>query len=800
MNSNNDVESVLQRKNKKSEQVSERIKKIRRKIVSTVPEIFVDRAQLITESYKETLGNPYVYRRAKALEKILLHMNICIGENELIVGSYAGKPRGCQIFPEYDMKFIVDELDTIEKRVADRFIISQENKEIIKNIYAQWKGNTITDYALEIFPEEAKLAAQNLVYLLTALGSGVGHMIVKYEVVLAKGLHGILAEVKELEEKLDVNEPDYAQKLIYYRSIQIVGCAAMKFAERFALLAEEEAQNTEHPKRKDELLEIARICRKVPGYPAENFWEALQSFWFIQLILHLESNGHSVSPGRFDQYMYPYYAKGNEKEWKEELLHCLWLKFYEINKLRNKTSSVAFGGYPMFQNLILGGQTPMGDCAVNELSHLCLEATAKVSVPQPSLSVRWYYGCPENFLRHAMEVVSSGTGMPALFNDEVLIPNMLQLGYSLQEARNYAIIGCTETSVPGNTEPWLTGGFINLLKILELTIFNGFDPVYQVQYQHKTGKVEDFKTFADFKQAYFSQLAYYLKLHIICNNILDNLHGQICPTPFESMLLDDCLQNGKTSLEGGAKYNFTTLEAIGIANVADSLATIKQLIYEKGTLTWEKLQNAMLHNYENSEDLRQYIINYVPKYGNDDDYVDLLGREVLDELCREVEKYKNARGGKINIALYTIASNVLWASKVGATPDGRKQGMVLADGGVSCSHGMDKNGLTALFRSVVKLDPYKAVGSTLLNVRLSPMLFRETDFQKIVDAIKTYFMLKGQHVQFNVFDVDTLRDAQKHPENYPLLMVRVAGFSVLFTTIEPLLQEDIIKRTEHATL
>jgi formate C-acetyltransferase len=452
----------------------------------------------------------------------------------------------------------------------------------------------------------------------------------------------------------------------------------------------------------------------------------------------------------------------------------------------------------MFQHLTLGGQNEGGKSAVNELSHLCLEATSKVGLTQPSLSIRWFYGCPDDFLIHAIETASYGTGMPAFFNDEVLIPNMLQQGYCLEEARGYGIVGCTEATVPCITEPWLTGGFTNIIKVLERTIFNGYDPVKNEQRPFKTGYPESFSTFADFMQAYFEQLSYYLKQQVVLDNILDKLHATTVPTPFESVFTRDCLERGKTNLEGGARYNSTTFQAVGIANVADSLATIKKFIYEDKTLTWPVLKEALLKNYEGFEELRLSIQHQVPKYGNDDSYVDSLGEEVLDHLYRELKKYKNPRGGNYYIALYTIACNVLLADKVGSTPDGRKKGMVLADGGVSCSQGSDKEGPTALLTSVTKLDPYKALGSTLLNLKFNPNIFNDsTNYHKIAALVKTFFMMKGQHVQFNVVDVETLRDAQKHPEKYPCLVVRVAGFSVLFTTIDPKCQEDIILRTAH---
>lgn len=786
----------------KMNEVSKRVVSLRDMLVNTMPEVSSDRAVLITESYQETMGQPYIIRRAKALEKILLNMKIQIQDGELIIGSFSDKPRGGQVFPEYDMGFVIREMDEFATRTADPFFISEENKQILKQIYPYWKGNALADAALNIFSEQALEAIKEHTILLTALRSGIGHMMIDYELGINKGMLGIIQEIDNLEKRLSIDDSDYIKKRNYYNALKIVCRAAIRFAERYAELAESKAVQETEPIRKKELLTIAANCRKIPAYPAETFWEALQSFWFIHLILQLEQSGHSVSPGRFDQYMYPYFKKDLEKgvltgEEVEELLHCLWLKFFEVNKVRDSVISLSYGGYPMFQNLMLGGQTPDGKCAVNELSHLCLEATVKVGLPQPSLSVRWFFGTSEEFFAHVMEVISYGTGMPALFNDEVLIPNMLQLGYSLEEARNYAIVGCSETTVPGNTEPWLTGGFINLPKILEITIFNGDNPQQTTNYKINTGKTNDFSTFNDFKEAFYKQIEYYLKQQIVCDNILDELHGQLCPTPFESIFIDNCMEKGKTNLEGGARYNFTTLEAVGVANVADSLAVIKKLIYEDKTISWDQLKQALLDDFLGHESLRNMILNKVPKYGNDEDYVDLLGADVLNKLYLEINKYRNARGGKYNIALYSVSSHILMGNKVGATPDGRKKGTAFADGGVSCSHGSDKSGLTALLKSVVKLDPYKATGSTLLNVKLNPEVFQGTNLSKFINIIKTYFLLKGQHIQFNVIDSQTLRDAQKHPDKYPVLTVRVAGFSVLFTQIHKELQEDIIDRMEH---
>jgi formate C-acetyltransferase len=777
-----------------------RIAGLRERILATVPEIFADRAEIVTRSYLASMGQPALLRRARAFKDILEGIPIGIAPGELIVGGSTGQPRGCQVFPEFDMGFVLNELDSFEQRSADRFAISTDTKQRLKAIYPHWQGNSIADNALGLFGDDQRACLSDLVFILTALRSGVGHVIVDYPLVLTIGLQGIKQRIADQEAGLDINAADYTDRLVYYHAARLCCDALISFARRHAVLAEEQAASATDPMRRAELASIAAVCRRMPEQPATSFHEALQSFWFVHLALHLEANGHSMSPGRFDQYMLPYYdsdrRRGIADEALTEQLHALWLKFFEINKVRDKVSSLAFGGYPMFQNLILGGQDAHGRSAVNDLSHLCLDATAVLRLPQPSLSVRWFHGCPESFLDHAFDVVALGTGMPALFNDEVLIPNMLQMGYSLADARNYGIVGCTETTGHGNVEPWLTGGFINALKILELTIFDGTDPFTGRGHPLRTGDPAGMASFDDFMAAYRRQVAYYLGQLVAADNILDSLHGRICPTPFESLVIDGCLKNGRTSLEGGAKYNATTFELVGLPNVADSLHAIRTMVYEQATLTWPELQAALRTGFRDQPALQMLLRGKLSKYGNDNAAVDSLGSDLVDWLFDEVQQYRSPRGGPYRLALYSIASHALFATKTGATPDGRGIGEVLADGGVSCSQGRDKEGLTALFNSVTRLDPMKALGSCLLNVRLSPALFRGENRRKLTDTVKTFFRDKGQHVQFNVFDTATLREAQQHPEHYPNLMVRVAGFSVLFTTIDRQLQDDIIARTE----
>ena len=775
--------------------VHPRIAAMRKRILETVPEIFPDRARLVTEVYTKNKNDTFMFRKAKALENVLLNMDICIAPDELIAGSYAGKPRGCQVFPEFDLKYVIDELDTFDDRVADRFFVSEKTKTELRAIYKEWEGNSITDVAFRFFSEEQKAYAGDLIYALTSLRSGIGHVIVDYEMCLKKGILGILEEVKYHKEQLRLDDTDYVDKLDYFLATEIVLRAAIAFAGRFAALAEELSTLENNIHRRAELQNIAKNCRRVPAYPANDFYEALQSFWFLHLIIHLEDNGHSISPGRFDQYMYPYFSNNKQpKQFCEELMQALWLKFFELNKVRDRVMSVAFGGYPMFQNLMAGGQDEHGRNAVNELSHLVLETTRKIGLPQPSISIRWFYDCPKDFLDHALKVVAHGYGMPAMFNDEVLIPNMLQMGYSLREARDYAIVGCTETTGQGNNQPWLTGGFFNTLKVLELTLYDGYDVLLGKQYPFRTGAVETM-SFEELFEAYLTQLAFYVDKMIASDNILDKLHGKLFPAPFQSVFIHDCIENGKTSLTGGARYNSTTLQMVGIPNTIDSLLAIRRSIYEEKTLTWVQLKKALEDDFENAEDIRCMLVN-MPKYGMDDDSVDTLGSRIVDFLEEKISSYLSPRGS-YQMAIYSIASHIMFGSKTGATADGRRKYQALADGGVSCSHGSDREGLTALLNSVVKLDPYKARGSTLLNVRLSPSLLEGEYFEKTSSIIRTYFLKKGQHVQFNVVDTKTLVDAQKNPEKYPMLTVRVAGFSVLFTTIDPLLQEDIIARTEH---
>ncbi|MCO5384868.1 MAG: formate C-acetyltransferase/glycerol dehydratase family glycyl radical enzyme [Desulfosporosinus sp.] len=726
---------------------TDRITQLRTMMVNTVPEIFADRARLITESYAQTKGLPYVLRRAKALAHILDYMDICMTDGELIVGSYAGKPRGCQVYPEYDMTFVMDELDTFQARTSDRFIVSEQTKQELRALYPQWKNSTIADAALTLFPEEAKESVADGMFLMTALRCGIGHIIVDYGLCLREGIRGIKRRVAKARSTLKPSDLNYAQRLLYCEAADICCDAVVRFAHRFQSLAEEQLTHETDAARRCVLEQIARNCACVPEQPARTLWEALQSFWFLHLVLHLESNGHSVSPGRFDQYMYPYYerdrAAGVARQTQEELIQATWLKMFELNKVRDQVSTVAFSGYPMFQNLQLGGQDACGKSAVNELSYICLNATKVLKVPQPSLSIRWFSGCPDDFLQEALKVVGKGMGMPALFNDEVLIPNMLQMGYSLEQARDYGIVGCTEFTGQGNAEPWLTGGFINALKPLELVVNNGYDPVLKKKKGLSLGEVEQMETYEELEEAYLQQLVHFLDQQVCCDNILDHLHGELCPTIFASLFISGCIDRGLSNLNGGADHNSTTLEVVGMPNVADGLMAVKKLIYDEKKLTWATLKAALDCNFSGYEWVQGMLLNQAPKYGNDNDEVDAIAARIVNRVCFEAKRYRSPRNGSYVVAMYSISSHVLFASHVHATPDGRNAGDLLADGGVSCAHGRDKEGVTALLNTIVKMDPYKLLGSALLNVRLAPSLFEEERLSRVADVVKTFFLKRG---------------------------------------------------------
>ena len=827
---------------------SPRIQKLVDALYEHMPVIESARAKLITESYKETEGEPIITRRAKAFAHILHNIPIIIRDNELIVGSSTIAPRGCQPFPEFSYEWLEAELDTVATRTADPFEIAEETKAELKEADKYWKGKTTSELATSYMaPEAIKAIEHNIFTPGNYFYNGVGHVTVKYWEVLETGFEGIMEKARKELDGCSVGDGNYARKSHFLEAVILSCKAVIDYAGRYAKLAQEIAAQTSDPVRKQELFVIAENCSRVPAKGAQNFYEACQSFWFVQQLLQMESSGHSISPGRFDQYMYPYYKKDMEagtitREFAQELMDCIWVKLNDLNKCRDAASAEGFAGYSLFQNLIAGGQNKEGEDVTNDLSVMCIQASMHVHLPAPSLSVRVWNGSPHEFLIKAAELTRTGIGLPAYYNDEVIIPALQNRGLSLEDAREYNIIGCVEPQKAGKTEGWHDAAFFNMCRPLELVFSNGMDKGEMVGIP--TGDVTQMKTFDEFFDAYKKQMEYCISLLVNADNAIDVAHAERCPLPFLSCMIDDCLKEGKSVQEGGAVYNFTGPQGFGIANMADGLFAIRKLVYEDKKVSMKELKEALAWNYDKGLDAQSAgdmtemimkamqkagrnvdastaegllktfmgmkpgeqkiqrfkeihdMIDEVPKFGNDIPEVDYFAREVAYTYSKPLQKYNNPRGGKFQAGLYPVSANVPLGGQTGATPDGRYAHTPVADG-VSPSAGKDVKGPTAAATSVSRLDHFIVSNGTLFNQKFHPSaLSGREGLEKFVALIRGYFDQKGMHMQFNVVDRQTLLDAQEHPEKYKHLVVRVAGYSALFTTLSRSLQDDIIRRTE----
>ena len=642
------------------------------------------------------------------------------------------------------------------------------------------------------------------------LNSGDAHLAADYETLLKTGLKGYEERTRKLKDQLDLCVPENIDKYQFYKAVLIVIDAVKTFAKRFSDLAKEKAENAEG-KRKEELLEISRICLKVPYEPAETFKEALQSTWFIQLILQIESNGHSLSYGRFDQYMYPYYKHDIDnklitEDEALELLTNLWIKTLTINKVRSQSHTFSSAGSPMYQNVTIGGQTTDKKDAVNELSYLILKSVAQTRLPQPNLTVRYHKNLDKKFMDECIEVMKLGTGMPAFNNDEVIIPSFIEKGVKEEDAYNYSAIGCVETAVPGKWGYRCTGmSYMNFPRILLIAMNNGIDLTSGKRFVEECGYFKDMTSFEQLKDAWDKVVRKLTRMSVIVENSIDLALERDVPDVLCSALTEDCIGRGKTIKEGGAVYDFISGLQVGIANMADSLAAIKKLVFEEKKITPEQLWNAIIDDFtsEESQKIQQMLINESPKYGNDDDYVDNLVVEAYDSYIDEMKKYPNTRYGRGPIGGIRYAGTSSISANVGqgygtmATPDGRKARTPLAEG-CSPAHSMDKNGPTAVFKTVSKLPTHEITGGVLLNQKVTPqMLSTEENKMKLEMMIRTFFnRLEGYHVQYNVVSRDTLIDAQLHPEKHRDLIVRVAGYSAFFNVLSKATQDDIIERTE----
>lgn len=783
-----------------------RVARLRENYFTYRPAICLERALAYTRSYQETEGLPSVVRRALALKRACAEKSVTIKDGELLVGMPAFQPRGAVFCPEVAWRWLEQELDTISTREQDPYLITEEQKEILrKEIFPYWRGRSMEEYYLANLPQDTRRIAVQTGIIDVELKSqnGAGEFSPGYgNILLKKGFAGIAQAAKERLAELDPAHPDSYDKSRFLEALQIVCDAAGLLAERYAQEAERLAKLAA-PKRARELREIAEVCRWVPTNPPRTFREALQAIWFCQVLLFLEENAPSYSPGRMDQYLYPLYLADLESghltpEAAQELIECFWLKTAEMTWLLNENASKYFAGYMPFQNITVGGQTPDGRDATNELSYMMVQASMNLRLFQPSLSVRIHKGTPDDFLKHVCKLVRLGTGIPAIHGDDASIKMMLNKGVTPEDAIDYCLVGCVEPNIHGKMSQWSDGGHYNFGAAVQFALDNGQSWLDGEQLGAPTGTASSLATFNDFKEAVKEQLSFFFHHIAIANLVAQKGHALLLPKPLSSSLVEGCLEKATDITEGGAVYNAgPAFIGTGIADLADSLAAVKRLVYDTGTLTMEELVEVLKADFEGREDIRQMLINRAPKYGNDVEEVDVFAREFTDLAADLAQSYTGYVGCPIINGLYPVSSHVPHGRVVGALPSGRRAWTPLADG---CSpfHGYDTSGPTAVIKSVTRIDHSRHTAGTVLNMKLNPGLVKDDrDLGNLAALIRSLFELGGYHIQFNVVGAATLRAAQKEPEKYRGLIVRVAGYSAYFTDLCREIQDDIIARTEH---
>lgn len=746
-------------------------------------EISLERALLYTASHQQTEGEPVILRRAKATAYILDHVNIAIRDEELIAGNRTVKPRAGIMSPEMDPYWLLKELDQFSTRPQDRFDISDEDKQTYRDVlYPYWEKRSMKDFINSQMTDEVKAAVRTQIFSVNQTDKGQGHIIIDYPRLLNNGLGALVEQMREYCAR-DAQNTFYAAALILLE-------ASQRHILRYAALAETLAIGCDDASRREELRKIAEISRHNAQHKPQTFWQACQLFWYMNVILQYESNASSLSIGRFDQYMLPFYqaslSQGDDPAFLKELLESLWVKCNDVVLLRSTSSARYFAGFPTGYTALLGGLTESGRSAVNVLSFLCLDAYQSVQLPQPNLGVRVNELIDRPFLLKTAETIRLGTGIPQIFNDEVVVPAFLNRGVSLEDARDYAVVGCVELSIPGKTYGLHDIAMFNLLKVMEIAM------------QENEGNAAlSYEGLLDHIRA---KINHYIALMVEGSNICDIGHRDWAPVPLLSSFISDCLESGKDITDGGARYNFSGVQGIGIANLSDSLHALKGLVFEQQRLSFDELLAVLKANFATpeGEKVRARLINRFEKYGNDIDDVDNISAELLRHYCKEVEKYRNPRGGQFTPGSYTVSAHVPLGAVVGATPDGRFAGEQLADGGLSPMLGQDMQGPTAVLKSVSKLDNYLLSNGTLLNVKFTPAtLESDAGLQKLADFLRAFTQLKLQHIQFNVVNAETLREAQQRPQDFAGLVVRVAGYSAFFVELSKEIQDDIIRRTAH---
>lgn len=784
--------------------MNERVKQLREQSVKTKPYITPERAILVTEFYKSDIAGQLSapVRRALTLKHLLENKHLYIGESELIVGERGPAPKAVPTYPEICCHTLKD-LEILDTRKKTPYAVDKETKRVYKEkIIPFWKGRSIREVVFKKMSEEWKAAYDAGVFTEFLEQRAPGHTALD-DKIYGKGLVDFKQDIRKSMENVDyLNDPNAYQRMEELKAMEITADALIQYAERHAEKAKELLRKEKNAKRKKELKKIADVCSRVPAHAPRDFWEALQHYWFVHLGVITELNPwDAFNPGRLDQHIFPFYKKGLAdgsltKESAKELLQLFWIKFNnQPAPPKVGVTAEESNTYNDFALINLGGVKANGMDAVNELSYLILDVIEEMRIPQPSSMVQISKKTPDGFLKRALKIIKTGFGQPSVFNTDVIILELLRQGKTIEDARSGGASGCVETGAFGK-ESYILTGYFNLVKVLEITLNNGVDPRTGDKIGLETGDQCAFGSFEELLAAFRQQLDYFVDVKIKGNNVIERLYAEILPVPFLSLLISDCIVKGKDYNDGGARYNTNYIQGVGLGTVTDSLTAIKYQVYDEKQVTINELFDALRVDFKGYESLRQRLLNKTPKYGNDDDYADSVMRSVFEAYFGAIDGRPNTKGGKYRINLLPTTVHVYFGKMVGATADGRKACEPLSEG-VSPVQGADRKGPTAVVKSVSKID-HARTGGTLLNQKFAPELLEDAvGLDKLASLIRTYFRLDGHHIQFNVVNGETLREAQKHPEKYGDLLVRVAGYSDYFVNLSTELQNEIIKRTEH---
>lgn len=775
---------------------SDRICSLRKKTLSAKRFLSLEQAKIITEVYRNDPDIPVILKRAKALEQSLLKMPIAIDPEELIVGNRTPDIRAGVVFPEAGINWLKREIKTLPFRPQDSFNVRQEDVVCFnENIVPFWKGKTLEDDIYNSYG--AEISEIEKVVKINQKDHAQGHICPDVAGWLKYGTAGLQKIAERILSEASPEQKDF------FESVCITLNASGRFIERYAALASEMAKEQDDNTLKNNLTQIAEVCKKLSLHPPESFREALQSVWFLFVILQMESNASSFSPGRMDQYLLQFYQNDikNGKITSAdalELIDSLFIKFNHIVYMRNAHSAEFFAGFPIGFNVTLGGQLVNDDDATNDLSFLFLMAQDHCRLPQPNLTARLHKGSPESYIKECSRVIGLGTGMPQIANDSSIIPSLENAGISHDDAIDYALVGCVELTTQGNYLGWSDAAMFNLVKALELTLNDGKCMLTGKQLGLSTGYLTDYKDYNSIEVAYKKQIDYFIDKMLLACNEVERCHQIHLPSPFLSSVIDNCLSSGKDVTAGGANYNMSGIQAIQVANVADSLAVLKELIFGKEEAGKKLFLKALINNYKDDEPLRQVCINKVPKYGNDVEWVDAIGAGIVEYFASKLNGCTNYRGGKYHVGLYTVSAHVPMGANVAATPDGRLAITPLADGGLSPMYGRDTAGPTAVLNSVKRLPSILASNGSLLNMKFLPSFFdNEHDRNKFSSLLKGFISLPIHHVQFNVVKNEELIRGKADPASYRDLTIRVAGYTAYFVELAADLQDEIIKRTTH---